>query len=289
LAFGDGLAFLTGELLAFLAGAFLSGEAFFAGAFFAAVFLTGEAFGELLGAVFLAGAFFAAPFLAGGAATGSSVALRLTGEGEGATGSAAAFFPLVVFFAGVLALGVTAFAGAFLPLVDFFGSSFTGLAGGAGDFGGATAFEAFFLAGVAAFFTGDEAAAFLPPRVFLTGEALTGDSTFLGSGVAAFAGEEVAFLDVLRVAFGVAFLAGVAALVEGSDLDAALDLVVLAFFGGLATASLTGDAEALRLGAGFAGEAAGAAAAFPRLEVLAVVVLVGGVATLAGDCTSGSV
>ena len=111
--------------MAFLAGAFLTGEAFFAGAFFAAVFLTGEAFGELLGAVFLAGAFFAAPFLAGGAATGSSVALRLTGEGEGATGSAAAFFPLVVFFAGVLALGVTAFAGAFLPLVDFFGSSFT--------------------------------------------------------------------------------------------------------------------------------------------------------------------
>ena len=85
-------------------------------------------------------------------------------------------------------------------------------------------------------------------------------------------------------------MAGDAALVEGSDLDAALDLVVLAFLGGLATASLTGDAEALRLGAGFAGEAAGAAAAFPRLEVLAaVVVLAGGVATLAGDCTSGSV
>ena len=86
-------------------------------------------------------------------------------------------------------------------------------------------------------------------------------------------------------------MAGDAALVEGSDLDAALDLVVLAFLGGLATASLTGDAEALRFGAGFAGEAAGAAAAFPRLEVLAavVVVLVGGVATLAGDCTSGSV
>ena len=111
--------------MAFLAGAFLTGEAFFVGAFLAAVFLTGEAFGELLGALFLAGAFFAAPFLAGGAATGSSVALRLTGEGEGAAGSAAAFFPLVVFLAGVLALGVSAFAGAFLPLVDFFGSSLT--------------------------------------------------------------------------------------------------------------------------------------------------------------------
>ena len=61
------------------------------------------------------------------------------------------------------------------------------------------------MAGVATFFTGDAAAAFLPPRVFLTGEALTGDSAFLGSGVAAFAGEEVAFLDVLRVALGVAF------------------------------------------------------------------------------------
>ena len=87
----------------------------------------------------------------------------------------------------------------------YLGHIFTGLAGGAGDFGGAAAFEAFFLAGVAAFFTGDAAAAFLPPRVFLTGEALTGDSTFLGSGVAAFAGEEVAFLEVLRVALGVAF------------------------------------------------------------------------------------
>ena len=61
------------------------------------------------------------------------------------------------------------------------------------------------MAGVATFFTGDGAAAFLPPRVFLTGEALTGDSAFLGSGVAAFAGGEVAFLDVLRVALGVAF------------------------------------------------------------------------------------
>ena len=61
------------------------------------------------------------------------------------------------------------------------------------------------MAGVATFFTGDEGAAFLPPRVFLTGEALTGDSAFLGSGVAAFAGEEVAFLEVLRVALGVAF------------------------------------------------------------------------------------
>ena len=81
----------------------------------------------------------------------------------------------------------------------------TGLGVGVGDLAGAEAFEVFFLAGVATFFTGDVAAAFLPPRVFLTGEALAGDSAFLGSGVATFAGGEVAFLEVLRVAFGVAF------------------------------------------------------------------------------------
>ena len=65
---------------AFLAGAFFAGEAF-AAAFFAGAFFAGEALAFLAG-VFFAGETFA--FFAGVA--GSSVAFRLTGEGDG-TGS----------------------------------------------------------------------------------------------------------------------------------------------------------------------------------------------------------
>ena len=84
-------AFFAGEALAFLAGVFFAGEAF--AAFFAGAFLAGVFFA----AAFLAGVFFAAAFLAGvffagetfaffAGVAGSSVAFRLTGEGDG-TGS----------------------------------------------------------------------------------------------------------------------------------------------------------------------------------------------------------